>query len=142
MGLAFDILDDEVRARIAADDKVLKEARTRRNLVAESGMGIEGSLRWFSSGSVAHGMVNKPVSDADSGIILDRRHPKYARLGPDGDNEGPDEVLDELRGIIEPKLREKCPYATIKKSRRGLEVTFNAPVTPFRRLTRSGERSP
>src|SRR6266496_2637229 len=77
MGLAFDILDNDVRKKIAADDAVLKEARDRRDLVAESAMEIEGALRWFRSGSVAHAMVNKPVSDADSGIVLDRRHEKY-----------------------------------------------------------------
>jgi hypothetical protein len=109
MGQVLDILDTEVRAKIAADDKVLKEARKRRDLVAESAMDIEGSLRWFRSGSVAHGMVNKPVSDADSGIVLDRRNPKYAKLDPDGDNEGPDDVLDELRDIIGPSSSAATP---------------------------------
>src|SRR5215210_4684099 len=118
MGLVFDILDEDVRKKIAADDKVLKEARTRRDLVAESAMEIEGSLRWFRSGSVAHAMVNKPVSDADSGLVLDRR--SYPNLGPDGDNEGPDEVIDELCGLVGRKVREKYPKAKVSKSRRGL----------------------
>src|SRR6266511_5139800 len=100
MGLVLDILDNEVRAKIAADEKVLKEARKRRDLVAESAMEIEGSLRGFRSGSVAHAMVNKPVSDADSGIALDRRHEKYKTLGPDAENEGPDEVIDELQELV------------------------------------------
>jgi hypothetical protein len=127
MGLVLDILDTEVRKRIAADDKVLQEARTRRDLVAESAMDIEGSLRWFRSGSVAHAMVNKPVSDADSGLVLDRR--SYPTLGPDGDNEGPDDVIDELQELVGPKVREKYPQAKVGKSRRGLCVEFNEPVT-------------
>lgn len=129
MGLVLDILNNEVRTRIAADENVLKEARDRRDLVAEAAMDIDGALRWFRSGSVAHGMVNKPVSDADSGIVLDRRHEKYKRLGPDGDNEGPDEIIDELQELVGPKVREKYPKAVVKKSRRGPLVEFNEPVT-------------
>jgi hypothetical protein len=129
MGLVFDILDEDVRKKIAADDKVLKEARDRRDLVAESAMEIEGRLRWFRSGSVAHAMVNRPVSDADSGIVLDRRHEKYKTFGPDGENEGPDEVIDELHELVGPKVREKYGKARVTKSRRGLLVEFNEPVT-------------
>lgn len=127
MGLVLDILENEVRKKIAADDKVLEEARTRRNLVAESAMDIKGALRWFRSGSLAHAMVNKPVSDADSGLVLDRR--SYPTLGPDGDNEGPDDVIDELQELVGPKVREKYPKAKVGKSRRGLCVEFNEPVT-------------
>ena len=47
-------------------------------------MAIDGALRWFRSGSVAHGTVNKPVTDADCGLVLDRRNERYATLGPDG----------------------------------------------------------
>jgi hypothetical protein len=70
MGLVLDILNNEVRKKIAVNDKVLKEARKRRDLVAEAAMEIEGALRWFRSGSVAHGWVNRPVTDADSGVVL------------------------------------------------------------------------
>jgi hypothetical protein len=127
MGLVLDILEDEVRKKIAADDNVLGEARDRRDLVADSAMDIEGSLRWFRSGSVAHAMVNKPVSDADSGLVLDRR--SYPKLGPDGAGEGPDEVIDDIIEIVRPKVREKYPKAKVGKSRRGLLVEFNEPVT-------------
>jgi hypothetical protein len=129
MGLVFEILDEGVRQKIAADDKVLKEARNRRDLVAGSAMEIEGALRWFRSGSVAHAMVNRPVSDADSGIVLDRRHEKYKTLGPDGENEGPDKVIDELQELVGSRVREKYPKAKVTKSRRGLLVEFNEPVT-------------
>jgi Second Messenger Oligonucleotide or Dinucleotide Synthetase domain len=123
MGLVLDILNEEIRSKIAADEKVLEEARARRDLVAQAAMEIDGALRWFRSGSVAHGMVNKPVSDADSGIILDRR--TYPTLGPDGDNEGPDEIISKLQELIGPKVREKYPNAKVRKSRRGLVVEFN-----------------
>ena len=127
MGQVLDILNNEVRMKISAGEEILHEARARRDLVAESAMGIEGALRWFRSGSVAHAMVNGPVSDADSGIVLDRRvHPA---LGPDGADEGPDGIIDQLQALITPKVLEKYPRAVVKKSRRGLLVEFNEPVT-------------
>lgn len=128
MGYVDDILND-VRGQIAPDDDVLREAQDRRDLVAKSAMEIEGSARWFRSGSVAHGTVNKPVSDADGGVVLDRRNARYEKLGPDGEDEGPDEVLDELCDLVRPKVRETYPDATVEKSRRGLLVKFNEPVT-------------
>lgn len=125
MGLVLDILND-IRDQIAADEDVLKEARARRDCVATAAMEIDGALRWFRSGSVAHAMVNCPVTDSDGGLVLDRR--VYPTLGPDGDGEGPDEIVDELRGLVEPKVRETYPKAKVKRSRRGLYVTFSEPL--------------
>lgn len=127
MGLVLDILND-IRSRIAADEKVLEEAQDRRNLAAEGGMGVEGARRWFRSGSVAHGTVNKPVTDADSGLVLDRRNDRYAKLGPDGEGEGPDEVCDEIAKLVGEKVREEYPKAKVKQSRRGLMIEFNEPL--------------
>jgi hypothetical protein len=125
MGLVLEILDD-IRGQSAADDTVLAEARERRNLVAGSAMGIHGALRRFSSGSVAHGTVNKPVTDADGGIVLDRR--SYPDLGPDGSDDGPLDVARELIELVGPKVRSKYPKAKVKRSRRGLLVTFSEPL--------------
>jgi hypothetical protein len=125
MGLVLDILND-IRAEIAADDDVLEEARDRRDLVAEAAMEIDGALRWFRSGSVAHGTVNAPVTDADAGIVLDRR--SYPSLGPDGDDEGPEDIVKELGELVGPVVRERFPGATMRHSRRGLYVTFAAPL--------------
>jgi hypothetical protein len=125
MGLVLDILND-IRAEIAAADDVLEEARTRRNLVAEAAMEIDGALRSFRSGSVAHGTVNAPVTDADAGIVLDRR--SYPSLGPDGDDEGPEDIVKELGELVGPVVRESYPDATMRHSRRGLYITFAAPL--------------
>ena len=123
MGLVLDILND-VRGQIAVDDKVLKEAKDRRDLVAKAGMKIDGALRWFRSGSVAHGTTNKPVTDADAGLVLDRR--SYPKLGPDGEGEGPEDVVNELCELIGPVVREKYPEAKTRRSRRGVYVIFAA----------------
>jgi hypothetical protein len=125
VGLVLNILD-EIRASIAADDEVLEEARKRRNRVAESAMALAGTLRRFSSGSVTHGTVNAPVTDADGGIVLDRR--RYPQLGPDGDGEGPAEVVEELRELVGKKAREEYPDARVTTSKRGLKVTFSSPL--------------
>lgn len=123
MGLVLDTLND-IQRQIAADDRVLKEARDRRDCVANAAMKIEGALRWFRSGSVAHGTVNRPVTDADSGIVLDRR--TYPELGPNG--EGPERVVDKLCEIVGPEIRKTYPNAVVNKSRRGLYVEFNEPL--------------
>jgi hypothetical protein len=125
MGLMLDILND-IRAEIAVDDAVLKEAKDRRNLVVGAAMGIDGARGSFRSGSVAHGTENAPVTDADAGIVLDRRtHPT---LGPDGDGKGPEEIVDELCALIGPVVREEYPGAAMRRSRRGVYVTFASPL--------------
>jgi hypothetical protein len=127
MGLVLDILND-IRSRIAASEEVLKEAQDRRDLAAEGGMELDGALRWFRSGSVAHGTVNKPVTDADSGLVLDRRNERYAKLGPDGEGEGPDDVCDEVAELVGEKVRTEYPEATVKHTRRGICVEYNEPL--------------
>jgi hypothetical protein len=125
MGVVLDILNN-IRSEIAVDNAVLEEAKDRRDLVADAGTRIDGALRWFKSGSVAHGTVNKPVADADAGIVLDRG--TYRTLGPDGDGEGPAEVVDQLCELIGPVVRETYPDAKMKRSRRGVYVTFSSPL--------------
>jgi hypothetical protein len=126
MGQVNDILD-EVRSDIAANDKVLKEARKRRDLVAKKAAAFPGVLRQYSSGSVAHGTVNNPVNDADDGIVLDRR--TYPDLGPEGDEkEGPNEIVEEIREFVSPKIRKVYPDAVVTTSKRGLLVRFSSPL--------------
>ncbi|MGA9762638.1 MAG: hypothetical protein WBQ14_09460 [Gaiellaceae bacterium] len=127
MGLVLDILN-EIRSEIAVDDAVLKETKDRRNLVAEAAMEIDGALRWFRSGSVAHGTANTPVADADGGIVLDRRNSDYLKLGPEGEGEAPNAIVDEIEALVEPVVQETYPKATVKQSRRGLLVEFNEPL--------------
>lgn len=125
MGFVLDILNT-IRGQIAADPHVLSEAKARRDLVAEAGLELDGGLRWFKSGSVAHGTVNSPVTDADAGVVLDRR--SWPTLGPDGQGEGPATVVDALCEIIGSIVRESYPDAKMRRSRRGVLVTFSEPL--------------
>jgi hypothetical protein len=119
---------NEIEGKIAADPAVLKEARNRRNLVAQTTERVvKGGLRSFRSGSVAHGTVNKPVMDADGGIVLNRRD--YPTLGPDGSGEAPNNVVDEICTGIGTDVRKEYPNAKVKQSRRGVLVEFNKPCT-------------
>lgn len=85
-----------------------------------------GVLRPFKSGSVAHGNVNNPVSDADCGAVLDRR--SYPALGPDSEAEqGPDEIMDELRKHVMGIVREEYPDARSRLIKRAILIRFNDP---------------
>lgn len=117
----------EILRQIEPDSEVLAEARTRRDLVAAKAMSLRGTLRQYSSGSVAHGNVTAPINDADGGIVLDRRI--HTKLGPEGDNEGPEKVIEELKELVGPKIRAKYSKARISTSRRGLLVTFGSPLS-------------
>lgn len=116
---------EEIRGEISADDDDLREARKRRDLVLEAAEDF-GVLRTFKSGSVAHGDVNNPVSDADGGAVLDRR--SYLTLGPDStEEEGPDEIMDEIRKHVMAILREEYPEARSRLIKRAILIRFNNP---------------
>ena len=115
----------DVREQIAADDDVLTEARERRNLVTKHARDFDGALKSFNSGSVAHGTVNKPVSDADAGIVLDRR--KYPELGPDGDDEPPNAIVEDVAEHIIERIREDYPGATKEITKRAILFEFHEP---------------
>lgn len=116
---------EEIRDEISADDDDLREARKRRDLVLDAAKSF-GILRPFKSGSVAHGNVNNPVSDADGGAVLDRR--SYPDLGPDSDEEeGPDEVMEEVRDHIMPIVRKEYPSAEGRLIKRAILIRFKKP---------------
>lgn len=132
MGYTARLLED-VRAQLAPDDVVLKEARTRRDLVRDAAKSFGGALRSFRSGSLAHGTANCPVHqrdkglDADCGVVLDRR--VHTWLGPDSmTGEGPTEVVEEIRDHISSKVRPTYPGATFKVTKRAILCTFGSPL--------------
>jgi hypothetical protein len=119
---------DEIRQEISASDDDLREARKRRDLVLEAAASFEGALHTFKSGSVAHGNVNNPVSDADGGLVLDRR--VHVTLGPDSvDAEGPEDVVGDVRDHVMPMVRETYPNARSRLIKRAILIRFNEPNT-------------
>lgn len=119
-------LVEQIRKEIAADDAVLAEARRRRDATRKAARSFPGALRTFRSGSLATGFVNRPVDDADCGLVLDRR--RYPELGPDGGGELPGAVVDRIQDHVRPLLRESYPKAAVWKMKRGLLIKFHSPL--------------
>lgn len=123
---------DDVRAQLAPDDVVLKEARERRDLVRAAAASFTGALRSYCSGSLAHGTANCPVHqrdqglDADCGVVLDRRI--HSLLGPDGIGIGPTDVVNKVVAHITPKVREQHPAAAFHLTKRAILVEFHQPL--------------
>lgn len=117
---------EDVEKQISADDKALEEARHRRREVLGICGTFGGVLSTFSSGSVAMGVVNDPVEDADGGMTLDRR--QYPKLGPDGGGETPLQVVADLHALVGPAVREIWPKATVHDMKRGITVKMHAPL--------------
>ncbi|MGH3947583.1 MAG: hypothetical protein ACRDSE_00430 [Pseudonocardiaceae bacterium] len=115
-----------VRAQIDADDVPLKEARGRLHLVCDLAEDFPGALRSYSSGSLAQHTMNRPVTDGDGGVVLDRRC--YPKLGPEGGGETPTEVTEDLCALLGPAVRKTYPKARCGTSKRGPKLWFNAPV--------------
>jgi hypothetical protein len=116
-----DVLD-----QISTDPKVLKAARKRRNVVKSAALKFDGMRRAYDSGSIAMGVANDPVLDADGGVVIDRRvHPE---LGPDGAGGLPTEIVEDLHEFIGPEVRKTYPDATVHDMKRGLTVCVHDPV--------------
>jgi hypothetical protein len=116
---------EDVEKEISAEDAALDEARRRRREALGVSAGVRGVLGTYASGSVAMGVVNDPVEDADGGIILDRR--QYPGLGPDGGGDTRDTVA-ELHELVGPVIREIWPRATVHDMNRGITVRMHAPL--------------
>lgn len=117
---------EDVEKQISADDNALEEARHRRREVLGICRTFGGVLGTFGSGSVAMGVVNDPVEDADGGMTLDRR--QYPKLGPDGGGETPLQVVADLHALVGPAIRELWPKATVHDMKRGITVKMHAPL--------------
>jgi hypothetical protein len=115
-----------IRSAIAADDTVLAEARDRLALVREIAMDSPGALRTYASGSLAQFTVNRPVTDGDGGLVLNRVH--YPKLGPDGGGETPNDVAADLCALLGPEVRKIYSKARCGTSKRGPKITFGEPV--------------
>ena len=132
MGSTDDFLND-IRAQLAPDDAVLKEARARRDAVRQAAMSFRGALRSFASGSLAHGTANCPIHlrdkglDADGGVVLNRTY--YPNLGPDSlTGDGPNEIVADVRDHIGPIVRKTYPKARLTITKRAIFITIDEPL--------------
>lgn len=125
MSHASEILDD-VRRRAAPPDEQLHAARTRRDAVLKYAEQFGGVRETYKSGSIAHGTANR-VKDADGGVILDRR--QHSTLGPDGDDEGPCGVAEDMRKHLrESGLKDEYPGVRFAVQDRSIKVSANQPL--------------
>lgn len=124
MGHTAIVLDD-VRTQVAPSDATLAVARERRRAVIDAAKTYPGFLRSYMSGSIAHGTANDDT-DADCGIVLDRR--SYPNLGPDGDGDGPSDTVESVRGHLREALSEDHEDLSFRVTKRAIMVKFNDPV--------------
>jgi hypothetical protein len=124
---------------IAVPLPVLAEAKRRRDLVLTIAMEHVAACARYVSGSVAHGVHNKPLEDADCGVLIDRRFEEFRAFGPDADGtgRGPEAFIQLFVEFITLRLQARgYPNAQVvgaagswsSQCRRGHE---RAPPTPF-----------
>lgn len=129
MGHTLDILETiRTDPGLLVTDDSLTEARDRREAVKSAAMGFRGALRAYDSGSLAHRTAIKSA-DGDCGVVLDRR--THDALGPDSeDEEGPNDIVEEVRAEVGDELRGTFPAvtATTVGQRRSILIEFHAPA--------------
>ncbi len=116
---------NDVHAELAPSDDTLSAARSRRDEVLAEARSYSGALRTYISGSIAHRTANQDT-DADCGVVLDRR--SYPRLGPDGEREGPNQIVEDVRELLRERLKEDHPDIRFRVTKRAIQVSFNEPL--------------
>ncbi|MDE0268088.1 MAG: hypothetical protein OXI96_03505 [Acidimicrobiaceae bacterium] len=123
---AYTILD-QIRKQVAARPESLREARERRDRVLRTASSFNGVLRTYKAGSLATRFTNRPVSDADAGVVMDRR--TLPDLGPDGEGELPAELVNKIRLHIRPQLAAQYSNVRVERMKRGLLIRFGQLLT-------------
>jgi hypothetical protein len=123
MGHTDSILET-ILSQIAPSDETLEAARGRRDAVLSALNGLDGRLRDYASGSIGHRTANDDT-DADCGVVLDRR--VYPELGPDGDDVGPEDIVERVRSIARSYLKEEYPGLTTSLTKRAIIFEFHEP---------------
>lgn len=118
------ILND-VHSELAPSDETLSAVRSRRDDVLARCNDFPGTLRTYISGSIAHRTANQDT-DADCGVVLDRR--SYPDLGPDGNGEGPNQIVDYFRQFLRDRLKEYYPDIRFRVTKRAIKISFNQPL--------------
>ena len=116
---------NDVHAELAPSDATLSAARSRRDDVLKAARKYPGTLRTYISGSIAHRTANHDT-DADCGVVLDRR--SYPELGPDGEGEGPKDIVEDVRGFLREELKDDHPDIRFRVTKRAIKISFNEPL--------------
>ena len=124
MNYIDDILID-IQRKIAPSDETLEAARSRRDEVLSIVRGYAGALRTYTAGSIAHRTANDDT-DADCGVVLDRR--AYYKLGPDGDDGVPNDIVEDVRTFIRDRLKDQHHDIAFRLTKRAIKITFNEPL--------------
>ncbi|MCW3020023.1 MAG: hypothetical protein JWN10_2331 [Solirubrobacterales bacterium] len=122
----------EILKEIAVPVSVLAEAKRRRDLVLTIAMEHKAARARYISGSVAHGVHNKPLEDADCGVLIDRRFDEFRAFGPDaeGIGEGPEAFIQLFVQFITPRVQARgYPDAQVNlDGNRAIKFEFNETV--------------
>ncbi len=120
MPYATKILDD-LRVAIAPEDLTLKTARERRDDALDAATAFDGVANRYNSGSIAHGTANDDT-DADGGVVLDRR--TWRELGPDADDVGPCDVVEQVRSLVRETLQDSYSSIKTRLTKRAITLKF------------------
>lgn len=125
MGYAVDQLEGLLK-QLHPGDETIATARARRDEVLDIAANFDGGLRTYWSGSIAHHTANFDT-DADGGIVLDRR--SYPKLGPDGHDVGPEDVVIQVRDFVRKALVKSHPDLRTRLTKRAIQITYHEPVS-------------
>lgn len=115
----------DVLKKIAPSDEILEVVRSRRDEIMAVAGRYVGALRTYMAGAIAHKTANGDT-DADCGVVLDRR--TYPKLGPDGEGNPPNEIVEDVRSFIRDGLKEKHPNISFRLTKRAIKITYNEPL--------------
>ena len=116
---------NDLHAKLAPSGDTLSTARSRRDEVLSQARDYPGALRTYISGSIAHRTANQDT-DGDCGVVLDRR--SYPKLGPDGDGEGPNQIVEDFRELLRDRLKQDHPDIRFRVTKRAIKISFNEPL--------------
>ena len=116
---------NDVHAELAPSDDTMSAARSRRDEVLSEAKKYPGALRTYRSGSIAHRTANQDT-DADCGVVLDRR--SYPKLGPDGEGEEPNQVVEDVREFLRDRLKKDHSEIRFRVTKRAIKISYNEPL--------------
>lgn len=123
---------EEILRHIAVPNRVLKEARARRDLVLKIAEAHPAYRDKWNAGSIAQGTHNSPLGDADCGVMVNRTYEEFRAFGPDapGTGQGPEAFIQTFAALILPQVQAAgYPNAELDLTgNRAIKIFFNAPI--------------